>query len=70
MAASFSISVGMSRRTSGSPPVSRTLSIPSVTAIRTNRSISSKLKQRPRAAGTRPARACSRRTGCCSGPSR
>ncbi len=44
IAASFSTKVGRSRRTSGSPPVSRTLSIPRVRAIRTNRSISSKLK--------------------------
>ena len=48
MAASFSTRSGMSRRTSGSPPVRRTLLIPSVTAIRTNRSISSKLSRAAR----------------------
>ena len=44
MAASCSISTGRSRRTSGSPPVTRSLLIPSPTATRTKRSISSKVR--------------------------
>ena len=42
IAASRRISTGRSRRTSGSPPVTRSLLIPSPTATRTKRSISSK----------------------------
>ena len=49
IAAILATSRGRSRRTSGSPPVSRILSIPSGTTIRTNRSISSKLRSRLRA---------------------
>ena len=45
IAASFSTSVGRPRRTRGSPPVSRILSIPRVVATRTNRSISSNVRR-------------------------
>ena len=42
--ASFAISSARSLRTSGSPPVRRSLRTPSATATRTNRSISSKVR--------------------------
>ena len=44
ISASLATSVSMPCRTSGSPPVRRTFWIPNSTAIRTTRSISSKLK--------------------------
>ena len=49
MASSFSMSTGRSRRTSGSPPVRRSLVTPCAAATRATRSISSKLRISSRA---------------------
>ena len=54
IAASIATSRGKSRRTSGSPPVRRTSSIPIAASRRTRRSISSKLRISERSSHGRP----------------
>ena len=59
---------GKPRRTSGSPPVSRTAFTPSETNRRTSRSISSKLRISARSIHGSPSAGCSTDSGSCSGP--